>query len=287
MIPWQKHTLIGTTDVKGPAETLPNPPEDDIQWLMKECQTYTDPSLEVKRSDVLSAWRGWRPLANDPHLPPGAPVSRDHVISENEKTGVIFIAGGKWTTWRLMAEHLLDRVVGSNGPKCKTLDIALFGNEGYGDNLVTDIIAKYGVEEDVAEHLVKTYGGQAHEVCQTSRLEQLTPGFPYVEGEVVYACREYACTVEDVLSRRTRLAFLNKEAAMATIPKVADIMAKELGWSKATMINQINAASLYVGSYSGGATHDEVVNAEEEKTSVVATKQSEGKWEEQDGVLVQ
>jgi glycerol-3-phosphate dehydrogenase len=93
MLPWEKHTLIGTTDTKGPAETLPNPPEDEVEWLLAESRKYLTPDMKVRRSDVLSAWRGWRPLAVDPHAAPGAPASRDHVISENPGTGVIFIAG--------------------------------------------------------------------------------------------------------------------------------------------------------------------------------------------------
>jgi glycerol-3-phosphate dehydrogenase len=130
MLPWENHTLVGTTDAKGPAETLPNPPEDEIEWLLSEVKKYLSNDLHVRRSDVLSAWRGWRPLAADPHAAPDAPASRDHVISENPETGIIFIAGGKWTTWREMAEEIVDRVAGEHGPKCKTLDIKLFGGEG-------------------------------------------------------------------------------------------------------------------------------------------------------------
>lgn len=130
ILPWENHTLIGTTDTKGPAETLPNPPEDEVEWLLAECRTYLSPELKIRRSDVLSAWRGWRPLAVDPHAPADAPASRDHVISENPETGVIFVAGGKWTTWREMAEEVVDRVVGEKGPKCRTLGVKLFGGEG-------------------------------------------------------------------------------------------------------------------------------------------------------------
>jgi glycerol-3-phosphate dehydrogenase len=130
ILPWENHTLIGTTDTKGPAETLPNPPEDEVEWLLAECRTYLSPDLKIRRSDVLSAWRGWRPLAVDPHAPPDAPASRDHVISENPETGVIFVAGGKWTTWREMAEEVVDRVVGEKGPRCRTLGVKLFGGEG-------------------------------------------------------------------------------------------------------------------------------------------------------------
>ena len=79
-LPWQGHTLVGTTDKKCSAETLPTPPEDEVQWLLNETAKYLNKDLRVRRSDVLSAWRGWRPLAADPHAEPGAPVSRDHVI---------------------------------------------------------------------------------------------------------------------------------------------------------------------------------------------------------------
>jgi glycerol-3-phosphate dehydrogenase len=261
ILPWLGHTLIGTTDKKGPAETLQNPPEDEIEWLLKESKKYLTPDLEVRRSDVLSAWRGWRPLAVDPHAPPGAPVSRDHVISENPETGVLFIAGGKWTTWREMAQEVVDRV--ANGAKCTTLNIKLHGANGYKENMSIQLIQEYGLSQDVAEHLVATYGGCAWDVCKlippltagtksSQRFgKRLVEGFPYLDVEVVYATREYACTIEDVLSRRTRLAYLNKDAAMEAIPQVAEIMARELGWTNKVKQQQMEAASKYVESYAG------------------------------------
>lgn len=96
---------------------------------------------------LLFALRGWRPLAADPHAEPGAQVSRDHVISTNPKTDVTFIAGGKWTTWREMAEDALDKVLGKDHPKCNTLDIVLHGGEGYSENLSIQLIQKYGLRE--------------------------------------------------------------------------------------------------------------------------------------------
>lgn len=255
VLPWQNHTLVGTTDAGSPAQTLPGPPSDEIDWLVKECTTYLNSDLKVQRSDVLSAWQGWRPLAVDPHAPPGAAVSRDHVISENTETGTIFIAGGKWTTWRVMSEQIVDRIAGKDGPKCTTLDVKLFGHEGYGDNLAAELIQKYSITEEVADHLATTYGGQAWEVCELSKPEQvgvlITPDYPYIEAEIIYACREYACTIEDILSRRTRLAFLNQKAALKAVPKVAEVMAKELGWTKDVTTKQITAATQYVESYSG------------------------------------
>ena len=77
----------------------------------------------------------------DPHAPPGAPVSRDHVISENPESGVIFIAGGKWTTWREMSEEVVDKILGESGPKSRTLDIKLFGGDGCKFNVYKNIMS--------------------------------------------------------------------------------------------------------------------------------------------------
>ena len=128
------------------------------------------------------------------------------------------------------------------------------------NSLSIQLIQKHGISEEVAAHLVKTYGGRSWEVCERLRATgqrwprygvPIAQVYPYIEAEVIYACREYACTIEDVLSRRTRLAFLNKEAALSALPKVADIMAKELGWSCAVKQKQIDLALQYLDSYGG------------------------------------
>jgi glycerol-3-phosphate dehydrogenase len=129
------------------------------------------------------------------------------------------------------------------------------------------LIQKHHISEAVAKHLAKTYGSRAWEFCELAESipggkEQLLKDYPYIVADVVWACREYACTIEDVLSRRTRIAFLNQEAAMEVIPVVADIMAKELGWSMEVKKNQTMAAEEYVKSYAGqlpgGAVEAEV-----------------------------
>lgn len=87
--------------------------------------------------------------------------------------------------------------------------------------------------------------------------KQIVPNYPYIDAEVRYACKEYACTIEDVLSRRTRLAFLNKDAAMNAIPLVADIMAEELGWTQDVKAEQMIAARAYIESYAGRIPGDQ------------------------------
>lgn len=127
-------------------------------------------------------------------------------------------------------------------------------------NLAVQLIQKHGMNQDTATHLAKTYGGRAWEVCELSSPTNqawprfgipLAPNYPYIDAEVIYACREYACTIEDVLSRRTRLAFLNKDAANSAIPRVADLMAEELGWTQDVKAEQIILARKYIESYAG------------------------------------
>ena len=254
-LPWLSHTLVGTTDVKCAAQTIPKAPEDEIQWILNESSKYLSDDVRVRRSDVLSAWRGWRPLAA---APDSDVISRDHVIYENPDSGIIYIAGGKWVTWREMSQDTVDKVTDL---KCNTMDITLYGGtKRYSSNLSIQLIQKYGMTQDTAEHLAKTYGGQAWDVCELAKPTHqtwprfgiaLAPNYPYIDAEVRYACREYACTIEDILSRRTRLAFLNKEAALVALPKVADIMAEELGWSEQIKQEQIFAAQEYIATYGG------------------------------------
>jgi glycerol-3-phosphate dehydrogenase len=263
ILPWLNHTLIGTTDVPGAAQTRHDPPETEINFLLQEASRYL--ATPLSREDVLSAWRGWRPLAHDPHtagMNSGGPVSRDHVISEHPTSNVLFIAGGKWTTWREMAQDVVDRIVSNTAkndvqviPSCRTLDIVLHGG-GYEDASVLrqHLMEAHGLEDDVATHLVDTYGTYVHSVAEyfaEHGTDRIVTGFPYLRAEIPFCCREYACTVEDILSRRTRLAFLNIKAAEAAVEPVADVMSQTLGWSKQVKQVQIEAARDFLKSFGG------------------------------------
>jgi glycerol-3-phosphate dehydrogenase len=260
-LPWLGHTLVGTTDAPSSAETRPTAPEDEVQWLLNECSRYLSPDIKVSRRDVLSAWRGWRPLAKDPHARPGAPASRDHVISRDPRTNIVFAAGGKWTTWREMAEELVDEVcVDFEAGPCVTSTTGLLGRAGYSSTLAVQLVQRGGVRAEVANHLAAAYGGRAWDVLSLARPTgrrypqvgvPLAEGYPYIEAEVRYACREHAATVEDVLSRRTRLAFLNAEAARDAAPRVAALMGEELGWSAAEREKQLEHAYAYVACFGG------------------------------------
>ena len=208
--------------------------------------------------------QGFRPLASDPHAGPDDPVSRDHIISTHPTTKITFVTGGKWTTYREMAEDVVDKVIAQKGLSatagCSTLTYKLIGGEGYKANLNIKLIQRYGIGHYVATHLAKTYGTRAHEVCALlSRTGKRWPlsgvllveGYPYIEEEVVFACQEYCRTVADVLALRTRLAFLNSEAAMQAAPRVAEIMAKELNWTAEEKEMQLSEAFALMDAFGG------------------------------------
>lgn len=273
-LPWLGHTLVGTTDSKGSAVSSPAPPEEEIAWILKEASKYLSPQLRLRRSDVLSAWRGWRPLAKDPNAPPGAAVSRDHVVSTDPDTGITFVAGGKWTTYRQMAEEVVDRVVAQRDPggsmvlpgPCVTKATKMLGADGFHDNLAVQLVQEYSIAEDVAANLAFAFGSRARDVCELSgptgkrwplRGVRLVDSYPYIEAEVRYAVKEYARTVEDVVCLRTRLAYLNVAAAGEAIPRVAEIMAEELGWSAEETLGQIAQAKAAVAEFGGPVPHDD------------------------------
>mmetsp|Transcript_8099 Transcript_8099/g.12105 ORF Transcript_8099/g.12105 Transcript_8099/m.12105 type:complete len:334 (+) Transcript_8099:130-1131(+) len=205
---------------------------------------------------------------------------------------MIFVSGGKWTTYREMAEDAIDKVlevtpsIPKGVGKCRTLEVDLVGLEGYDSNLAIRLIQAYGVSEAVANHLAVTYGGRADDVLSldmssfrnasnnnnaksngngqkngneyvsalflSSGPRLLHPDFPYLEAEIVFAARhDWAVRAEDVIARRTRLAFLNKHAAIQVIPRVVELMGKELNWSAERKQQEVDSCLLFLRHFGG------------------------------------
>jgi len=267
-LPWLGQTVVGSTDKKSDATSSPGVTEDEIQFLVNEAASCLSSDIRVRRSDVLSAWQGWRPLYRDPKAPPGAPVSRHHAIGIDDMTGVAFICGGKWSTYRAMAEELVDKVIEHkkirHATPCVTKNIKLLGGEGYHKLLYVQLVQKYAISEAQAKHLCHTYGACAFAVCEMSRPTgktvgqghrfgvPLVEGYPFMEEEIKYACsHEMVQTVKDMLSLRMRLAYLNREAALQAIPRVTELMAAEFKWSKKEKKRQQALAEDYCGQFGG------------------------------------
>lgn len=251
-LPWQGSTIAGTTDNPTALSANPTPSEEDIQFILNEIKDYFKGTMEVRREDVLAAWSGIRPLVRDPKAKNTESLVRNHLITVSD-SGLITIAGGKWTTYRQMAEETVEECIKLNDLKpphsTATESLKLVGGDGWNNLQYIHLIQKYNLTPEVAKHLSENYGTRAFTVAefleqpavpQSDKVslatatagKQLIAPYPFLYAEIKYATKyEYATTAVDFLARRTRLAFLDCRAAYEVLPDVVDVMAKELDWS--------------------------------------------------------
>ncbi|NXS52738.1 GPDM protein, partial [Brachypteracias leptosomus] len=256
-LPWEKMTIAGTTDTPTDVTSHPSPTEEDINFILNEVRNYLSVDVEVRRGDVLAAWSGIRPLVTDPNSKDTQSICRNHVVAISD-SGLVTIAGGKWTTYRSMAQDTIDAAVEAHGLKagsCRTLGLQLQGAEEWSPTLYIRLVQDYGLESEVAQHLASTYGDKAFEVAKLAQVtgrrwpivgKRLVSEFPYIEAEVIYGVKEYARTAVDMISRRTRLAFLNVQAAEEALPRIVDIMGKELNWSEQKKKEELETARKFL-----------------------------------------
>jgi glycerol-3-phosphate dehydrogenase len=251
LVPWPDHWLIGTTDA--PYEGRSARPAAD-GWEIDELLRTVNDSFDVdlQRSDVVGTYAGLRPLI----APSGGSTvkaSREHRVTV-EKDGIVRIAGGKYTTYRVMARDAVDAVLGREGAKrlpSVTADRRLVGaaDRAELDRIVADIDgipAVAAVHPVAAARLVARHGTEALGVValggELDLLRPLVPGRPFVEAEVAWAVRhELASSVDDVLSRRLRLSPELADRGAVTAPRVAAIMARELAWSGSRCDREVGA----------------------------------------------
>lgn len=154
-LPWQGNTIAGTTDSPSKLEREPIPKEEDIQWILEEIRTYLSPDITVRRGDVLSAWSGLRPLVRDPSSAKTGTESlvRSHLIHLSPEN-LLTIAGGKWTTYRAMAEETVDRAIKEFNLQscvhgeghCITERIRLIGSDAWSPNMFISLIQRVSHE---------------------------------------------------------------------------------------------------------------------------------------------
>jgi glycerol-3-phosphate dehydrogenase len=219
-IPWHGHTLVGTTDTPIAEATLePRALSQEIDFLLETTTLYLDRA--VTRADVLSVFSGIRPLVKSGGGGITAALSRSHTVHIDE-SGLLTITGGKWTTYRNMAEDCVNHATTLGKLEERPC--------------ITRQLKVHGYDESASEHgHLRVYGSDAEGVLELAAADptlaaQLHPDLPYTAAQVVFAARhEMARTVDDVLSRRLRATFLNARAAIAMAPRVAELLAKELG----------------------------------------------------------
>jgi glycerol-3-phosphate dehydrogenase len=216
-VPWQGRVILGTTDEPRPAPELePRPLEREVQFLLEHASEYL--SKPPTAADVLSIFTGLRPLVRQDNAGATKSLSRDHVIAVSPG-GLVTITGGKWTSYRRMAEDTVDQVARAAGlaphPSC-TGSLALHGASPG----TPPRFAQYGSDAVELERLVER---------DPALGRKLHPRLEVTAVEVVWAARhEMARTVEDVLARRNRALQLDARAAMEAAPEVARILAIEL-----------------------------------------------------------
>jgi glycerol-3-phosphate dehydrogenase len=230
-IPWHDHTLIGTTDVAVPdAHLEPVPTEREIEYVLETAGRYLQ--KPPTRADVLSTFAGIRPLVRTGGKNTAA-LSRDHTIRIDD-SGLLTITGGKWTTYRNMAEDCVNRAaeLGQLGKRpCVTRTLRIHGFHADAGSFGS--LAVYGSDARAIKELM--HG-------EPDLAQPLHPDLPYTGAEVVWAVRaEMARTVEDVLARRTRALFLNARAAIAMAPRTAELLARELNRDSAWLAAQVSA----------------------------------------------
>ena len=241
-IPWHDHTLVGTTDtpIEQPSYE-PKPLEQEIEFILETASLYL--SRPPKRSDVLSVYVGIRPLvkAGGPSSKTSA-LSRDHTIHV-DNSGLLTITGGKWTTYRHMAEDCVDHAITLGRLReesCVTKTLKIHGYRKHIDDLGS--LWVYGSDADAIRDIASR---------DPKLSTPLHPSLPYLGAEVVWAARqEMARTVEDVLSRRTRALFLDAQAAHEMALPVARIMAEELHYGEDWISRQVSEFQTLASQYS-------------------------------------
>ncbi len=239
-IPWHGHTLVGTTDT--PVSTTPLEPvalDQEIEFILETAGLYL--ARKPARADILSIFAGIRPLAKAGEHANTAALSRDHTI-HIDRSGLLSIAGGKWTTYRNMAEDCVDQAATLADLPDQPCTTRTLNIHGWHENAASfGPLAFYGADAPAIRDLA---------AAEPALCQPLDTDLPYTAAEVIWAAREeMARTVEDILARRTRALFLNARAAIRMAPRVAALMARELGRDATWQAAQVESFTRLAGGY--------------------------------------
>ena len=250
LIPWADKWIVGTTDTPYTGDRRePLAEREDVEYIINEANKVLKPKLKIE--DVIGVYAGLRPLVANKEDSVTTKLSREHTV-DRSAPGFVSIAGGKYTTYRVMGKDVIDlagielrRIIADS----VTDKLPIVGADGY-FALVQQaerIAEESGLSTESVIHLLNRYGSLISEVLEVIQedpklAKPLTKGLPYLKAEIYYAAsHEGARSVDDVLSRRTRLAFEATNSAMDLANDVATIIAPVLGWTPKQKKDSVNA----------------------------------------------
>jgi glycerol-3-phosphate dehydrogenase len=247
LVPWPGHWLIGTTDAAydGPVDR-PSATSDDVDELLDAVNRTLD--VDLSRSDVVGTYAGLRPLAVSGSAGSTVKASREHRVT-TEPNGLVRVTGGKYTTYRVMAQDAIDAALGrdeSRRRRSATAELQLVGAlpRSELDALAQRLASEHGFDGAVAARLAARHGSEARGVVALGKerglLKRLAPDVEHLEAEVAWAVRnELALSLDDVLARRTRLAQERPDRAASIAPRAAEILGGELGWNRERQLREV------------------------------------------------
>ncbi len=254
-IPFGDKVFVGTTDDDyAHLEREPVLEPAEIDYLLETLRPYLAKTPD--RAEVQAGFGGIRPLIVSSRADTKT-LLRDHEVEYDPTSGLLSLLGGKWTTYRLMAQDAVDRAgeLLNKAVPSMTEEHYLVGGEGYRFTNWQALETHYGLPADVCQHLMQMYGNRAERIAklveqQPVLAQRLTESQPFIEAEVVYQVREeMAVTPRDVLARRWRLELSDWQLTSQHVPQVADLMATELGWGNAYRDAQVSSYQTLLASF--------------------------------------
>lgn len=242
-LPFEGELMVGTTDddyKELNEEPLLN--EQEIDYILETLAPYM--AQKVEKSQVKAGFGGLRPLIVADDRASTKSLVRDHEVEIDEKSKLISLLGGKWTTYRLMAKDTIDEteeILRGSVSVCTTDKHILVGGVGYTPNSYLELAKKSNLDNDTLKHLTDKYGSRAINLIflinnNPELGERLAPQYPHLKAEVIYTAQyEMACTVRDFMARRTRLEIMDWQIAQAIAPEVARLLGETLNWNDAAI----------------------------------------------------
>jgi glycerol-3-phosphate dehydrogenase len=261
IIPWGRDWLLGTTDTNYAGDReAPLADHDDVDYIINEANKVLLP--KIRREQILSIYAGLRPLVSPAKDSSTTKISREHTVDHPIK-GFVSIAGGKYTTYRVMAADAVDAAVKDleqKVPKSSTKTIPIIGAAGY-KNLIKQIpllAQSYSMSTASVERMLNRYGSLINDIFQLisknpDLATEFLPGSGYIKAEVLYAAtHEGARSLVDILARRLRLVMESGDHGLSVAEELAILVAPTLGWNESDIDRQVIDFQTYISTEMAG-----------------------------------